>query len=135
MNDGSEDLLMTVLDGSPILLRGQGAKAGRWLRVKTVGTRSNRDGFGARVEVSAGGFRQSLEVRANSSFESASDSRLHFGLGTSTSVDSILVRWPSGKLDKLGPLQANREIVIREGEPMGHHPQQVRQQRSPDTTR
>jgi enediyne biosynthesis protein E4 len=116
LNDGSEDLLMTVLDGPPVLLRKQGAKTGHWLRVKTVGTRSNRDGFGARIEIKADSLTQSLEVRANSSFESASDPRLHFGLGTPARVDSILVRWPSGRLDKAKPVTVDQEILIREGQ-------------------
>ena len=108
-------MLVAVLDGSPVLLRKQGVKAGHWLRVKTVGTSSNRDGFGARVEVKAGSLTQSLEIRANSSFESASDPRLHFGLGQSVRVDSIVVRWPSGKIDRAGPVAADQEIVIHEG--------------------
>src|SRR5262249_52663392 len=78
-NRGAEDLLVTVLDGSPLLLRND-SQRGHWLRIKLVGTRSNRDGFGARVDVKAGSLTQSAEVRANSSFESASDPRLHFGL-------------------------------------------------------
>jgi hypothetical protein len=85
------------------------------LRIKTVGTHSNRDGFGARVEVRTGGLRQSEEVRANSSFESASDPRLHFGLGAAAQVDSIVIHWPSGKVDTLGPENADQELVIQEG--------------------
>ncbi len=113
-NQGAEDLLISVLDGSPVLLSNQ-AKRGHWLRIKTVGTRSNRDGFGARVEVKAGGLTQTAEVRANSSFESASDPRLHFGLGTARRVESIVVRWPSGKVDTLGAEAADQELVIEEG--------------------
>jgi hypothetical protein len=114
-NDGREDLLVSVLDGSPLLLRNETAKRGHWLRIKTVGTHSNRDGFGARVEVRTGGLRQSEEVRANSSFESASDPRLHFGLGAAAQVDSIVIHWPSGKVDTLGPENADQELVIQEG--------------------
>jgi hypothetical protein len=114
-NDGREDLLVSVLDGSPLLLRNETAKRGHWLRIKTVGTHSNRDGFGARVEVKAGGLRQSEEVRTNSSFESASDPRLHFGLGAAAQVDSIVIHWPSGKVDTLGPDSADQELVIQEG--------------------
>jgi hypothetical protein len=114
-NDGREDLLVSVLDGSPLLLRSEGNKNGHWLRIKTVGTRSNRDGFGARVEVKAGALTQSAEVRANSSFESASDPRLHFGLGAASHIDSIVVRWPSGTIDRIGPQGADQELVIEEG--------------------
>ena len=115
LNTGAEDLLITVLDGSPILLRNQTQKRGHWLRIKTVGTRSNRDGFGARVELKAGGVTQNAEVRANSSFESASDPRLHFGLGAATRVESIVVHWPSGKADRLEGEAADQELVIEEG--------------------
>jgi hypothetical protein len=113
-NDGREDLLVTVLDSSPLLLRNQ-SKTGHWLRIKTIGTASNRDGFGARVQTKAGGLTQSAEVRANSSFESASDPRLHFGLGAATRADSITIHWPSGKTDTLGPEFADQELVIEEG--------------------
>jgi hypothetical protein len=114
-NSGREDLLVSVLDGPSLLLRNQTAAPGHWLRIKTVGTRSNRDGFGARVEVKAGGLTQMAEVRANSSFESASDPRLHFGLGAATRVDSITIHWPSGSGETLGPQSVDQELVLREG--------------------
>lgn len=114
-NDGRQNLLVSVLDGPPLLLRNQTQPTGHWLRIKTVGVRSNRDGFGARVQVKAGGLTQTAEVRANSSFESASDPRLHFGLGAATRVDSIEVRWPSGAVDKIGSLPSNQAVTIEEG--------------------
>lgn len=115
LNSGAEDLLISVLDGSPVLLRNRAPQPGHWLRLKAVGTRSNRDGFGVRVEVKAGGLTQAAEVRANSSFESASDPRLHFGLGAATRVDSMVVRWPSGKVETLGAEAADQELVVEEG--------------------
>ncbi len=114
-NEGREDLLVSVLDGPPLLLQNQSRKQGHWLRIKTVGTRSNRDGFGARVEVKAGGFTQVAEVRTNSSFESASDPRLHFGLGSANLVDAIVVHWPSGTMDRIGPQRTDQQLVIEEG--------------------
>jgi hypothetical protein len=114
-NDGKLDLLVTVIDASPLLLRNQSAHSGHWLRIKTIGVRSNRDGFGARVEIRSANLTQSAEVRANSSFESASDARLHFGLGAATSVDAITIRWPSGIVDRLGRQNADQEIVVKEG--------------------
>jgi len=114
-NDGSEDLLVSVLDDSPLLLRNKTAPTGHWLRIKTIGVHSNRDGFGSRVELKAGGLTQTTEVRANSSFESASDPRVHFGLGQATQADSIVIRWPSGTVDRLGPQAADQEIVVEEG--------------------
>jgi enediyne biosynthesis protein E4 len=114
-NDGHLGLLMSVLDGSPVLLRNQTSPTGHWLRIKLVGVQSNRDGFGARVELTSAGRTQYAEARANSSFESASDPRLHFGLGLSTHTESILVHWPSGRIDKLGPESADQEITVLEG--------------------
>jgi len=114
-NKGKQDVLVSVLDGSPLLLHNNGRQDSHWLSVKVLGVRSNRDGFGARIQVKAAGLTQSAEVRANASFESASDPRLHFGLGAATSVDSIEVRWPSGAVDKIGPLPANQGITIEEG--------------------
>jgi hypothetical protein len=123
-NDGRESLLVSVLDSSPLLLRNQSAHPGHWLRIKTVGARSNRDGFGARVEVKAGGLTQTAEVRANSSFESASDPRLHFGLGAITKIDSIMVRWPSGTIDRIGTQGVDQELRIEEGKGIvAKHPQ------------
>jgi hypothetical protein len=115
-NDGREDILMSVLDGSPVLLRNQNTASGHWLRIRLVGGKSNRDGFGAVVEVKAGSQTQRSEARANSSFESASDPRLHFGLASATKVDSITVRWPSGKVDQIGSETADQELVISEAQ-------------------
>ena len=114
-NDGQQDLLVSVLDAPPLLLRNRTQPTGHWLRIKTVGVSSNRDGFGARVQVETVGLIQSAEVRANASFESASDPRLHFGLGSASRVESILVRWPSGIVDRIGVQSADQELVIEEG--------------------
>jgi enediyne biosynthesis protein E4 len=128
LNHGREDLLITVLDNAPVLLRNETRNQGHWLRIKTIGTTSNRDGFGARVEVKAGGLTQYDEVRANSSFESASDPRLHFGLGAASSVDSIVVRWPSRRVDSIVNQAADQELTIEEGK--GMVPSAGRRQRS-----
>jgi hypothetical protein len=114
-NRGRQDLLITNLDASPVLLRNEVPSTGHWLRIKTVGSKSNRDGFGAKVEVMVAGIKRYAEVRAGSSFESSSDPRVHFGLGTATRVDSVTIRWPSGHMDKLGPQAADQELVVREG--------------------
>ncbi|MBV9625998.1 MAG: CRTAC1 family protein [Acidobacteria bacterium] len=114
-NRGVEDLLMTVLDGSPVLLHNHTIANRHSVLIKVVGTASNRDGFGARVQLKAGGIVQSAEVRANSSFESASDPRLHFGLGTAREVDEITIRWPSGHADLIGSQAVDEELVIQEG--------------------
>ena len=114
-NRGREDLLITDLDSSPVLLRNEVPSPGHWLRIKTIGTKSNRDGYGARIEITADGSTRYAEVRAGSSFESSSDPRVHFGLGAATKVDSIVIHWPSGQVDKLGPAAVDHEFVVREG--------------------
>jgi enediyne biosynthesis protein E4 len=114
-NTGRQDVLMSVLDGSPVLLRNDSSSIGHWVEIKTVGTKSNRDGFGARVEVKAAGVTHTMLVRANSSFESASDSRTHFGLGPAAKVESIVVRWPSGKVDTINGEPADQQLIIEEG--------------------
>ena len=82
--------------------------------IKTIGIGSNHDGFGARVEIKAGGAIQTGEVRANSSFESASDPRLHFGLGSQDHIESISVHWPSGKTDVITGELADHELTVEE---------------------
>jgi hypothetical protein len=114
-NDGALDVLISHLDAAPSLLRNEGGNRSHSIRVKTVGSISNRDGFGARVQVVAGGWTQTDEVRANSSYLSASDPRLHFGLGRATRVDQILVRWPSGIIDTIENAVADAELVVAEG--------------------
>jgi hypothetical protein len=114
-NDGALGIVISNLDGSPTLLRNVAKPRGRWIRLRLIGTRSNRDAFGARVEILAGNLKQVDEVRANSSFLSASDSRLHFGLGAATRVDEIVIHWPSGLVEKRGAVPADQEVVIWEG--------------------
>jgi enediyne biosynthesis protein E4 len=114
-NDGALAVLISNLDGSPTLLRNVSKPSGHWIRLKLVGTRSNRDAYGARVEIVAGELKQVDEVRANSSYLSASDARLHFGLGGATRVEGVIVRWPSGLVEKVASVAVDRETVIREG--------------------
>jgi hypothetical protein len=114
-NRGRQDLLMTEVEGSPVLLKNDVAAAGHWLRIKSIGSKSNRDGFGARIEITVGGLVRYAEVRAGSSFESSSDPRVHFGLGAATKIDSMVIRWPSGQIDKIGAEGADQELIVREG--------------------
>jgi enediyne biosynthesis protein E4 len=114
-NRGRQDLLFTDLDGSPVLLRNEVRSPGHWLEVKTVGAKSNRDGYGAKIEITVQGASRSSEVRAGSSFESSCDPRVHFGLGSATRIDAIVVHWPSGQTDKIGSEAADQQLVIQEG--------------------
>jgi len=85
-----------------------------WLKVKLVGTKSNRSAIGARVLARYGRKMQAQEVLSQSSFYSANDPRLHFGLGAETSAD-LEIRWPSGLHETLKGVHANQIIVIKEG--------------------
>jgi hypothetical protein len=113
-NTGAVGVVINNLDDVPSLLVNRGEKK-NWLRIKTRGTKSNRDGIGARVAVTAGGLRMIDEVRSGGSFMSQNDLRLHYGLGNAERVDEIRLRWPSGLEEVFPGVGANREVLIEEG--------------------
>ena len=114
-NDGDVDIVVNDLDGSPQLLRNDGGNANNSVLIKTVGVKSNRDGIGARVKVVSGDLAQIDEVRSGGSYLSQNDLRLHFGLEKRTKIDLIEVRWPSGVIDRITNLSANKIFTIKEG--------------------
>jgi hypothetical protein len=119
-NDGRVDALIIDDDGPVRLLHNQGGHVGSWIGLSLVGTgRSNRDAIGARVVLEAGGRRQVREVQTAGSYLSASDRRLHFGLGTAAAVTRITVRWPDGSTESFGPLSINRYHTLRQGSAPG----------------
>jgi enediyne biosynthesis protein E4 len=98
----------------PQLLRCDRAGSNNWIKVKTVGVKSNRSGIGARIYCTTeDGHRQMDEVRSGGSYISQSDLRVHFGLGSATSAE-ITVQWPSGIVDRL-KTPANRVVTVVEG--------------------
>ena len=113
-NDGDVDILIVNLNEPPSLLRNDLRGAHHWLKVKLVGTKSNRSGIGSRVLVHYGQKKQVQEVLSQSSFYSANDPRLHFGLGAEKTAD-IEIRWPSGLQEKFKNVAADQLIVIKEG--------------------
>jgi hypothetical protein len=113
-NDGKVDAFLVNLGAKGTLLHNVSTNTGHWLAVKLQGTKSNRDGIGARVEVYAGGNRWTAERVAGSGYLSQNEARLHFGLGAATSVDKIVVHWPSGFDQVLGKQDVNRVLVIEE---------------------
>jgi hypothetical protein len=96
------------------LLHDVSTGAGHWIEVKLVGTKSNRDGIGARVEVMAGGKRWTAERVASSGFLSQNEARLHFGIGTASEIDKLIVRWPSGIVQTLEAQQVDRILTVQE---------------------
>jgi enediyne biosynthesis protein E4 len=113
-NDGDVDILVMNMNEPPSLLRNDVSGGGHWLKVLLVGSRSNRSAIGARVTARYGGRAQAQEVTAQSSFYSANDRRLHFGLGAATGAE-LAIRWPNGGTEKIPNVQGDQLIVIREG--------------------
>lgn len=115
-DDGDTDVYVANSNGRGRLLRNDAADGNAWLRVELVGVQGNRDGIGARVVVDAGGRLQARELSGGSSYASASDPRLLFGLGKAPKVDRLAVRWPGGAVQWLAEVAPNRTIRIIEGE-------------------
>ena len=115
-DDGDLDIFVLNLNDRPTLLRNDGGNENNWLMVKTIGTASNRDGIGARIEVHSGELTQSAEIRSGASYLSHNDLRAHFGLGQRETIDLLVVRWPSGLEERFENLSANRLVVLQEGE-------------------
>jgi hypothetical protein len=114
-NDGDIDVLFTALDEAPILLRNDSPSAGNHLQLALTGTRSNRDGVGARVTVTSGSGTSVRERKSGGSYLSSSDPRIHIGLGAATRADRVEIRWPSGTVDVLKDVPVNQLILVREG--------------------
>jgi hypothetical protein len=93
---------------------GQG-NANHWLEVLLVGTRSNRDGIGASLKLTSEGFVHLEQAKGGMSYMSASDPRIHFGLGKRTKIDSLEITWPSGQIDKLTSAPLDQIIAVKEG--------------------
>ena len=97
-----------------MLLRNDGGNRNHWLGIALIGTTSNRDGIGAKVTVTAGGRRRTKQRLGGTSYCSASDPRLLFGLGGSALIDEVEVKWPSGQISTLKNVRANQYLTIKE---------------------
>ena len=121
-NDGDIDVVVNCVNSQPQLLRCDASPERHWVKVKLVGTKSNRTAIGARVRVLARTLPDKPEpmtlideVRSGGSYYSQSDLRLHFGLDQAKTIDTIEIRWPSGQIDAFKDLPADRLYVIEEG--------------------
>lgn len=117
-NDGDLDILVNNCGQAPQLLRNDGGNRNHWLEILPLGTKSNRDGVGARVKLVSGDLVLYDQRKGGMSYQSAQDTRLHFGLGQRTKIDSIEIEWPSGIKTKLGGVKCDQIIAIEEGEGM-----------------
>jgi hypothetical protein len=114
-NDGSIDVVVACNGQNAVVLRNKAGGGNHWLLLNTVGTRSNRDGIGARVHiVAASGAEQYGIVSAAGSYLSSNDRRVHFGLGQDTSLKSVEIKWPSGVVQRLVDVRADQVLTVRE---------------------
>src|SRR6266852_311487 len=120
-NDGDIDVVVNTVNDFPQLLRCDSSTKHNWLKVRTIGTKSNRSGIGARLRCvtyppdEPKPHQQIDEVRSGGSYISQNDLRVHFGLGKAEKVDLLEIRWPSGQVDTLKDVKANQLIYVKEG--------------------
>jgi enediyne biosynthesis protein E4 len=114
-NDGDLDILVSNNGQTPQLLRNDGGNTNHWLEILLIGTKSNRDGVGARVKVSAGDLVLYDQRKGGMSYQSAQDPRLHFGLGLRSRIDAVEIIWPSGIVTKLSNLKSDQIVAVKEG--------------------
>ncbi len=113
-NDGQIDIVMSTLDGAPVILRNEGTK-NHWLGLSLIGSKSNRNGIGARVTVTdSAGKKQIFDVNTTGSYLSANDPRLIVGLGAATGVQSVKVQWPSRRVQLIAGPAVDRYLRISE---------------------
>jgi enediyne biosynthesis protein E4 len=115
-NDGDVDVLVNNINEPPSLLRNDGGNRNNWVKIKCIGTRSNRSAIGTRVRVVTGQHSQIEEVMSGGSYVSQNDLRLHFGLGRAKKVDLIELRWPSGLKESFRDVTVNLLVVFHEGQ-------------------
>lgn len=115
MNTGNIDVVVNCNDGPALLLRNRGGTGNHWLTIDTIGVRSNREGIGSRVRiVTERGAEQFGYVSTAGSYASASDKRVHFGLGAETRVKLLEIRWPSGVVQRIGHVDVDQVLRVRE---------------------
>ena len=121
-NDGDMDVVVNPVNEKPQLLRCDLQTGNHWIKVRTIGTKSNRSGIGARIKcvTTVPGepkpHQQIDEVRSGGSYISQNDLRVHFGLGKVDKVDLLEIRWPSGQVDTLKEVKADQLIYVKEGQ-------------------
>ncbi|MFQ6091518.1 MAG: CRTAC1 family protein [bacterium] len=113
-NDGDLDVFILNLDQPSILLRNDGGNRNHWLMIQLRGTKSNRDGVGARVTLRTGDLKQVEEKKTGTGYLSQNDPRLHFGLGDRRHIEKVVIRWPSGVTQRLTNIDADKIMTVIE---------------------
>jgi enediyne biosynthesis protein E4 len=120
-NDGDLDIVVNTINDYPQLIRCDSRLSNNWIKVKTIGTRSNRSGIGARLKCitrlpgQEKPHSQIDEVRSGGSYISQNDLRVHFGIGKAEKIELLEIRWPSGQVDTLKDVKPNQQIFVEEG--------------------
>jgi hypothetical protein len=114
-NDGDLDIVISNVSETANVLQNDGGNRGNSILVRTVGSRSNRDGIGARLKFSVGGKILVRDVKAGSSYLAQNDLRVHVGLGNATKAERLEIHWPSGVVDKIEGIETNQVLTVREG--------------------
>jgi hypothetical protein len=117
-NDGRLDIYQTNADQESLLYRNVSPispSTAHWVELKLIGTKSNRDAIGARAILKIGGATLIREVNGGNGYAGQSSKRLHFGLGAAAKIDSLEIRWPSGRVEKVSGVPVNHITTIREG--------------------
>jgi hypothetical protein len=121
-NDGDVDVVVNTVNDFPQLLRCDSRTGNNWIKIKTIGTKSNRSGIGARIKCvtqppgETKPHQQIDEVRSGGGYFSQNDLRVHFGIGKAEKVELLEIRWPSGLVETLKEIKPNQVIVVKEGE-------------------
>lgn len=114
-NDGRMDALVVNAEGRPMLLHNSSKSAGNFLTLTLEGIKSNRNGYGAKITVVAGGQSHTRYCHSDGSYLSASDKRVHLGLGPAKTADLVEIRWPGGHIDTYRHIAVNRFLTAVEG--------------------
>jgi hypothetical protein len=114
-NDGDIDIVTNNRGDHPSVLRNDGANANHWLTVQLIGTRSNRDGIGSSLKLTSQKFVHVEQAKGGMGYMSASDPRIHFGLGNRAKIESLEITWPSGQVDRIANVPIDQIIAVKEG--------------------
>jgi hypothetical protein len=113
-NDGDQDIFIVNLNDQCVFLRNNKGNQNNWLTINLIGTVSNRDGIGSRVQLTSGGIVQTAQKKSTTGYLSQNDPRMHFGLAKNDKVEKIEIKWPSGKKQVLENIKANQILTITE---------------------
>ena len=122
LNDGNVGFVVNCRGDYPELMRNEGGTGNHWLEILLIGTKSNRDGIGSTLKLTASDLVRVDQAKGGGSYMSASDPRIHFGLGRHTKIDSLVIQWPSGQTDKITDVPVDTIIAVKEGTGIVPHP-------------